>query len=294
MKTELKTLIYSMINNLIIAIIKIVSGLFFKLGSLLADGLHTLSDFITDIVCFIGAKISKKKPTKYHPFGFGKVEYLTNLFVGVLLFLLSCFIIIHGFLEESVIPPLTIIYILLFTFILKLIAIAIMHKIGKDINSHTLIISVEESKADLYSSFVVMLITILLQFSNKYPFLKYTDILGSIFVGLIVLKTALKIIIDNSLSIIGEVEEDGKHYDKVASFLEQYNQEEHKKIEDYDIDLIQYGAYYKLQLTLQLQSTLSLRQVTNFVNKLKKSLKKHRSLNIKYVTIYVTDKIERN
>ena len=73
MKIELRVLIYSMLNNLIIAIIKILGGAFYGLGSLFADGMHTFSDFVTDIVCLVGAKISKKKPTKYHPFGFGKV-----------------------------------------------------------------------------------------------------------------------------------------------------------------------------------------------------------------------------
>ena len=82
MNLELKTLIYSMLNNLVISVIKIVGGFIFNLSSLLADGMHTFSDFITDIVCLIGSRISKKKPTKYHPFGFGKVEYLTNLFIG--------------------------------------------------------------------------------------------------------------------------------------------------------------------------------------------------------------------
>ena len=60
MKLEFKMLVYSMINNLVISIIKIGGGIFFKLGSLLADGMHTFSDFITDIVCLIGAKISRK------------------------------------------------------------------------------------------------------------------------------------------------------------------------------------------------------------------------------------------
>ena len=55
MKKELKVLIYSMINNLVISIIKIGGGIFYGLGSLLADGMHTFSDFITDIVCLIGS-----------------------------------------------------------------------------------------------------------------------------------------------------------------------------------------------------------------------------------------------
>ena len=97
MKLEFKVLIYSMINNLIISIIKIIGGMIFSLGSLFADGMHTFSDFFTDIVCLLGAKVSKKRPTKSHPFGFGKVEYLTNLFVGIVLVLLGIFIIINSF-----------------------------------------------------------------------------------------------------------------------------------------------------------------------------------------------------
>ena len=77
MKIEFKVLIYSMINNLVIASIKVFGGLFYGLGSLLADGLHTFSDFITDIVCLIGSKISKKKPTKYHPI----LEKLFHFFI---------------------------------------------------------------------------------------------------------------------------------------------------------------------------------------------------------------------
>lgn len=287
MNLELKTLIYSMLNNLVISVIKIVGGFIFNLSSLLADGMHTFSDFITDIVCLIGSRISKKKPTKYHPFGFGKVEYLTNLFIGILLVVLSIFIFFECFTSKAFIPPLSVLYLLLITFVLKLIAIMIMHKIGKKIHSNTLIVSVEESKTDLYSTIGVMIVTILLQFSKNIAILKYSDKIGSFLIGLIVLKTALKIIIDNSLSLIGEVEEDGEHYDKVASFLEAY-----KKIKDYDIDLIQYGSYFKLQLTLELDDELNLRQVTRFVNKLKKDIKRHRSLNIKYITIYVTDKLE--
>ena len=97
MKLEFKVLLYSMFNNFVIAIAKVVGGIFLDLGSLFADGLHTFSDFVTDIICMVGSKLSKHKPTKAHPFGFGRIEYLINLFIGVILFLLGIFIIFHGF-----------------------------------------------------------------------------------------------------------------------------------------------------------------------------------------------------
>ena len=286
MKLEFKMLVYSMINNLVISIIKIGGGIFFKLGSLLADGMHTFSDFITDIVCLMGAKISRKKPTKYHPFGFGRVEYLTNLFVGIVLLLLGIYIVISSFNKEFIVPPLNVLILLSIVFLLKLIAICLMHKVGDTINSQVLITSVRESMADLYSTIGVITITILLQFSNKIEILKYSDIVGSILIGIIVLKTAFTIIIDNSLSLIGEVEEDDEKLNKIYEFIKN-----EKGVKDLDFSLIKYGSYYKLQLNLELDSKLNLRQVSKIEDKLKKDIMRHRSLKIKYVTIYVTNKI---
>lgn len=287
MKLETKVLIYSMLNNSIISTAKIIGGFSLGLSSLFADGLHTFCDFITDIICMIGTKISKHKPTKLHPFGFGKIEYLNNLFIGTILFLLGIFIIINGLKHDVVVPPLSLLLLLLSAILLKILAIFIMHKVGKKINSQVLITSVEESKMDLISSLVVALIAIVLQFTDEYPWLKYADLIGSMFIGLIVIKTALNIIIDNSLSLIGEVETNKDVIKKVEDFVSEF-----KGVEKQEITLIKSGAYYQLHLVLELDHTLTLRQVTNLENKIKRSIIRHTSLDIKYVTIYVTNKLD--
>lgn len=287
MKTETKVLIYSMLNNLIISTFKIIGGFSLGLSSLFADGLHTFCDFITDIICMIGTKISKHKPTKLHPFGFGKIEYLNNLFIGAILFLLGIFIIINGIRHDVVVPPLSLLILLLSAILLKILAIFIMHKVGQKINSQVLITSVEESKMDLISSLVVALITVVLQFTDEYPWLKYADLIGSIFIGLIVMKTALSIIVDNSLSLIGEVETNKVIIKKVEDFVSEF-----KGVEEQEVTLIKSGSYYQLHLVLELDHTLTLRQVTNLENKIKRSIIRHTSLDIKYVTIYVTNKLD--
>lgn len=286
MKIEFKILIYSMINNLIISVVKVIGGVALNLNSLFADGLHTFSDFVTDIVCMIGSKISRKKPNKYHPFGYGKVEYLTNLFVGIVLLALGLFIVIGSFGKVVIVPPLSLLILLLVVFVLKLIAIVIMHIVGKKINSQLLITSVRESKADLYSTIGVAIIAILLQFLDEIPILKYADLIGTILIGLIVLKTAYKVIIENSLSLIGEVEMNSEVNNKVSQYLEEF-----KAIKNKKITLIKYGSYYRLQLLLELDNNLSLKQAINLENKIKIGILRHRSFRIKYVTIYVIDKI---
>ena len=287
MKKEYKCLTYSMINNFIIGTIKIIAGSVFNLTSLFADGMHTFSDFITDIISLIGSKLSKKKPTKMHPFGFGRVEYLTNLFVGVVIVFLSAFIIFNSFVKKVETPPLQVLYLLLIVFVLKLIAIIIMHKVGTKINSQVLITSTKESEADLYSTIGVAIITLLLQFSHEYPIFKYADLVGSIIIGLMVLKIAINIVISNSLSIIGEVDQDEQTIQKIKEILKNF-----KYVEKENIELIKYGSYYKLSLELELNSNLSLKKVTNIENNIKKSIIRHRSLKIKYVEIYVTEKLE--
>ena len=161
-----------------------------------------------------------------------------------------------------------------------------MHKTGEKINSQLLITSVKESSADLYSTIGVMIITILLQFSNKLPILKYSDLLGAILIGFIVIKTAFNIIISNSLSLIGEVEENSEIIEKVK---EQVLKQKH--IEDLKVLLIKYGAYYKLQLTLVLDPKISLRTATKIEDNIKKDIVRHRSLKVKYVTVFIAEKI---
>lgn len=290
MKLEFKVLLYSMFNNLVIAIAKVVGGVILDLGSLFADGLHTFSDFVTDIICMIGSKISKHKPTKAHPFGFGRIEYLINLFIGVILFLLGVFIIIHGISKDEVIvPPISLMWLLVGAIVLKLTAIVVMHVVGEKINSQVLITSVEESKTDLISSVAVAIITILLQFVDKYPFLKYADMIGSILIGLIVLKTALVVIVENSLMLLGEVEDNKEQIEKIKEYLKEF-----ESIKDSKITLIKNGAYYQLQLFLELDSKLSLRRVTNLERKIKTGILRHRSLNVKYVSLYVTSNLDKD
>ncbi len=286
MKKEHRCLLYSMINNLIISVIKVIGGVMFKINSLLADGMHTFSDFITDVISFVGLKISRKKPTKTHPFGFGKIAYLTNLFVGVVIFLLGCFIIISGFGKEGATPSITILYLLLVVFVLKLMAIIVMHRVGKKINSQTLITSTRESMADLYSTIGVAIITILLQFKDKWQLLRYADLVGTVLIGIIVIKTSILVIVSNSLSLIGEVETSSEVISRLENFIKDF-----KGVEACRINLIKYGVYYKLELELELDSKLSLKQITNLESKIKRQIIRHRSFNVKYVDVYVADKL---
>ena len=75
----------SFITNLFLSIIKIVIGYIFNSGALIADGVHSCSDLTTDVIAVVGATLSKKPADTKHPYGHGKIEYLTSLIISYLL-----------------------------------------------------------------------------------------------------------------------------------------------------------------------------------------------------------------
>lgn len=288
MTRELKALVFSMIYNFIISIIKLFGGVFFHLGSLFADGLHTLSDFITDLISFLGVHLSKKRPTKHHPFGFGRVSYLTNLFIGMLLVILAIYIIISGFLNEVVVPDNSVFLLLFTVFVLKFIVLVFLYYASNHIRSQVLITSYREAKADLVSTVIVFLVVLLLKFSDTYSFLEYADVIGSSVIGLMVLHMAIQIITENSLSLLGEAEVDSDLVRNIREFILSF-----KGVKDTKFTLIKYGDYYQIHVMLEVNEGLSLRQVSHLEQRLRENLVRHRSFRVKYPTIYVTNHLNK-
>lgn len=288
MTRELKALVFSMIYNFIISIIKLFGGVFFHLGSLSADGLHTLSDFITDLISFLGVHLSKKRPTKHHPFGFGRVSYLTNLFIGMLLVILAIYIIISGFLNEVVVPDNSVFLLLFTVFVLKLIVLVFLYYASNHIRSQVLITSYREAKTDLVSTVIVFLVVLLLKFSEQYSFLEYADVIGSSVIGLMVLHMAIQIITENSLSLLGEAEVDSDLVRNIREFILSF-----KGVKDTKFTLIKYGDYYQIHVMLEVNEGLSLRQVSHLEQRLRENLVRHRSFHVKYPTIYVTNHLDK-
>ncbi len=75
----------SIVGNLVLAMLKIAMGLALSSISLLADAAHTASDVVTSVAVLVGFKLSVAPPDEEHPFGHGRAEFLSTLFIGFLL-----------------------------------------------------------------------------------------------------------------------------------------------------------------------------------------------------------------
>lgn len=74
----------SIVNAILIAL-KLTAGILGRSSALIADGVHSLTDFITDIIVLFFVKLSGKPRDKAHSYGHGKFETFATLIIGVFL-----------------------------------------------------------------------------------------------------------------------------------------------------------------------------------------------------------------
>lgn len=96
-----RILLVILVLNLLVAIAKIVYGSFTDTLSIQADGYHSLSDGISNIVGLIGIKIASRPPDRDHPYGHKKYESLASIGIAMMLVFIS-FELLHRSYERFV------------------------------------------------------------------------------------------------------------------------------------------------------------------------------------------------
>ncbi len=82
-----KVILIGAIANLILSLFKIAGGIFGKSAAMVADGIHSFSDLLTDIVVLISYKIAQKPADENHPYGHGRAESIGATVVGAIIML---------------------------------------------------------------------------------------------------------------------------------------------------------------------------------------------------------------
>ena len=83
-------------TNLILSAAKIIAGIWGRSSAMIADGIHSLSDFITDFIVIIFIKISSKNEDSDHPYGHGKFETFATMLISFALFVVAIGIFYSG------------------------------------------------------------------------------------------------------------------------------------------------------------------------------------------------------
>lgn len=282
MKPVFKTLIISFLGNCVLVILKYVVGIITNTQVLLADAIHSLSDLITDVVAIIGSKMSYKKSDIKHPKGYGRIQYVTNLIMGVVILLLSINIIKTVVLSNNKEIPIELTFVISVVIIIKYILYKYIYMNGLKYNDNILKASAKESKSDVLSSLCSLFVVITSSLYKYCGIFKYIDKVGALIFSLFVLRTGYKIIKESLSLVVGEVENDDKVISDIAGMIKM-----NKDIIDVDdIVLEKYGMYYSGVFKIVVSKDLSIEKGHSISKKLKSELLNSK-YNIKYVLIHI-------
>ena len=79
------TSIIGVIGNVVLVAIKATIGFIVGSIAIILDALNNLTDSMSSVVTIIGTKLAYKKPNKKHPYGYGRIEYITSTIVGLII-----------------------------------------------------------------------------------------------------------------------------------------------------------------------------------------------------------------
>lgn len=272
----------SLITNFLLSIFKLIIGVLGKSNALIADGIHSFSDLATDIVALFGSKFASKPADEKHPFGHGKLEYLTSLCIGVVVLLVGFSLISKSTNTTVVVPSMYVVFASLFTIIVKFALARHLINSGKKYDNTVLIASGKESRADVISSLVVLFAGIGMQLSSYVSILKYSDIVASIIVGIFIVHTGFVLIKENVSVIIGEQETNEENLEKLRSII--LSDKNILKIDR--LNVLKFGYYYSVMCEIAMDENMPLGKCHEIIDCIEEEIK-YSDDRYHYVIIHV-------
>ena len=207
-KTIIRTSIIGILANLLLVGFKATIGFIAGSISIIMDALNNLTDVLSSLITIIGTKLSNKKPDKKHPFGHGRIEYITSTLIAFLILAAggiaiyeSIVSIIDYWTKDKVLPSFTVISLVIIgAAVLVKLGIGIFYKIqGKKVDSPSLIASGTDALFDAALSTATLVGAIL-----AYTLHWYVEGYLGILIGGFIIKAGIEVLIQSFSSIIGE------------------------------------------------------------------------------------------
>ncbi|MDL2261567.1 cation diffusion facilitator family transporter [Methanimicrococcus sp. OttesenSCG-928-J09] len=159
-KEGVRVTIIGMIVNILLTIIKIVIGIVGSSAALIADGIHSLSDLLSDFVVIFSIRISARPEDDSHNYGHKKIENLASSIVGIMLFFAGAMILydgcetIYGYMNGVPIanPAMITFYVALLSIISKELLYQYTHRVAKKLGSDMIEVNAWHHRTDALSS----------------------------------------------------------------------------------------------------------------------------------------------
>lgn len=267
MKSVISVSLIGIVTNLILVAFKAFVGLLSGSISIISDALNNLSDAISSIVTIIGMLLAGKKPDKNHPYGYGKIEHISALIVGIIIFGTGASLLVES--AQKIVEPevaefnVLMLIILAVGILMKLFLGRYTKKRGEELNSDSLIASGSDALFDVLISSATLigaLITVIFRIS--------IDGWIGLVISALIIKTAVEIIMDSISHIVGErIDSD------LAFKIKKAVSKNSEVLGAYDLTLHQYGPERMIgSIHIEVEDKLTAREIHLLTRKISEKI----------------------
>ena len=269
---------FAIVVNIVLALLKIISGNIFRSVSLISDGLNSLSDLITNILVIIGLKVGENPEDKEHPFGHGKIESVFSVIIGTFIMITAFDIIkenIMGLFQmkgEAISSPMPLI-ITVIVIVIKIFQLFFMKNKTKDYRGVLINSLLEDYKADIVISISVLMGILLSRINPVF------DVFVGVSVAIYIMYSGYNLIKDNALILLDS--QDEELLESVRKDLSEFEEIENA----HDFRMTTSGKNIYLFIDVRMNKSLTIDEAHEITNKISKFIK-HKYKNIKRVLIH--------
>ena len=207
-KRIIQTSIIGIIGNLILVGMKVTIGLIVNAISIVSDGINNLTDALSSLITIIGTKLSGKKPDKEHPYGHGRIEYITSFIIALLIVsagVIAIFEAVSGLIKQTEVAKYTTLSLIIIAAGIVIKAgIAVLYKInGKRYKSDALSASGTDAIGDIILSTSTLVVAIICFFVSGAAKIRLENYL-SILIGLFIIKAGIDVLREAISNIVGK------------------------------------------------------------------------------------------
>ena len=280
-KTIVRTSIIGIIANVLLATFKAVIGLMSHSIAIVLDAVNNISDAGSSLITIVGAKLAGREPDKKHPFGYGRIEYLSAMIISIIVLYAG----VTSFVEsvKQIFHPETPDYSAVS---LIIVAVAVVVKFflgryvkatGEKVNSDSLINSGEDARLDaVISASTLVAAVIFLIFG-----LPLEAWLGAI-ISLVIIKSGVEMLKDTISQILGEANDA-----ELAKGIKQTVRSFPEVHGAYDLVLHNYGPdAWNGSIHIEVPDTLSADQLDNLIRDIETTVYTKHNVILTAVGIY--------
>ena len=204
-KAIVRTSVIGILTNLGLVAVKAFIGFLAVSVSIIMDAVNNLSDVLSSVITIVGTKLSQKKPDAKHPFGHGRVEYITSLAIGIIILAAGGAAIVESIISivQGSQPKFEIysVIIIAIAVLVKVVLGLYFRKMGNKLNSEALRGSGIDALFDALLSLATLVSIIVLLCSNGK--VNIEGYIGAI-IGAFMIKSGIGVLRTSLSSIIGE------------------------------------------------------------------------------------------